>query len=60
MDASFDSRAALFDRARLITGSYNWTRSAAEHNHENLVVSEDEELVRAFGKTFERLWSNFE
>ncbi len=51
---------ALFDGARLMTGSYNWTRSAAQHNHENLVVSDDHELVGAFGKTFERLWASFE
>lgn len=50
---------AVFDNKRLMTGSYNWTRSAAEHNHENLVLSDDEELVLAFGKTFERLWSQF-
>ena len=51
---------ALFDRSRLLTGSYNWTRSAAAHNHENLVVSSDRALVVAFGKTFDRLWSSFE
>lgn len=50
---------AVFDNKRLMTGSYNWTRSAAEHNHENLVLSDDQELVLAFGKTFERLWSQF-
>ncbi len=50
---------AVFDDARVLTGSYNWTRSAADRNHENIVISDDEELVRAFGKTFERLWVKF-
>ena len=50
---------AVFDNTRVLTGSYNWTRSAADRNHENIVISDDEELVLAFGKTFERLWSRF-
>jgi phosphatidylserine/phosphatidylglycerophosphate/cardiolipin synthase-like enzyme len=50
---------AVFDRQRLVTGSYNWTRSAAERNHENLVLSEHPRLVRAFDETFARLWQGF-
>jgi len=50
---------AVFDRELLVTGSYNWTRSAADHNEENIVVSNDTRLVQAFGDTFERLWSAF-
>lgn len=50
---------AVFDDERVLTGSYNWTRSAADRNHENIVISDDDELVRAFGKTFERLWVKF-
>jgi len=47
---------ALFDEATLLTGSYNWTRSAASDNLENLLVTDDPRLVRAFIDTFERLW----
>ena len=47
---------AVFDRRILLTGSYNWTRSASAYNHENLVVTDDPRLVRAFLKTFEALW----
>lgn len=50
---------AVFDNKRVLTGSYNWTRSAADRNHENIVISDDDELVLAFGKTFERLWAQF-
>jgi phosphatidylserine/phosphatidylglycerophosphate/cardiolipin synthase-like enzyme len=50
---------AVFDNKRVLTGSYNWTRSAADRNHENIVLSDDAELVLAFGKTFERLWDSF-
>lgn len=51
---------ALFDRDTLLTGSYNWTRSAATSNQENIVRSTDASLVRAFTETFDRLWKRFE
>lgn len=47
---------ALFDQERLLSGSYNWTRSAAERNYENLVLSTEANLVRSFQQEFERLW----
>jgi phosphatidylserine/phosphatidylglycerophosphate/cardiolipin synthase-like enzyme len=47
---------AVFDGQTAVTGSYNWTRSAAEHNAENLVVLHDPRLCRAFSQAFERLW----
>ena len=46
---------ALFDRRLLVTGSYNWTRGAAEGNYENIVVTDDPRLVKQFGKEFDRL-----
>ena len=50
---------AIFDTTYLVTGSYNWTRSAAAHNEENMVVSTDPRLRRAFCETFEKLWQEF-
>ena len=50
---------ALFDRRVLLTGSYNWTRSAADDNQENLIVTSDDKLVAAFGAEFDRLWRSF-
>ncbi len=47
---------ALFDQKRLATGSYNWTRSAAYLNYENVVLTDDRKLVNAFTEEFERLW----
>ncbi len=44
------------DSRRLLTGSYNWTRSAARFNQENLLLTEDAMLVRAYLKEFEQLW----
>ncbi len=50
---------AIFDDEYLVTGSYNWTRSAATHNEENIVVSSDHRLVDAFRQTFDSLWKAF-
>ena len=47
---------AVFDGKIVVSGSYNWTRSAAEDNEENIVVTNDQKIVRAFHKQFERLW----
>jgi phosphatidylserine/phosphatidylglycerophosphate/cardiolipin synthase-like enzyme len=40
----------------LLTGSFNWTRSASEVNQENVIVTDDPRLVGAFVTEFERLW----
>lgn len=47
---------ALFDRRTLLTGSYNWTRGAANNNEENFLITGDERLVREFASQFERMW----
>jgi cardiolipin hydrolase len=51
---------ALFDGAFLVTGSYNWTLSAASFNEENIIVSNDRRLIQAFSETFAKLWQAFE
>ena len=40
----------------LVTGSYNWTRSASRANFENIVVLGERRLVERFEAEFERLW----
>ena len=47
---------AIFDGDCLVTGSYNWTRSAAEYNEENVVTLYDNSLIRQFAEHFQRLW----
>lgn len=58
--AHMHHKFALFDRRWLLNGSYNWTRSAAEHNEENLVLCNDANLLRQFQGVFETLWSGFD
>lgn len=47
---------AVFDNRALLTGSFNWTRSASKGNHENIIVSDDARFVGPFVKEFQRLW----
>jgi phosphatidylserine/phosphatidylglycerophosphate/cardiolipin synthase-like enzyme len=56
--AHMHHKFAIIDRSRLLNGSYNWTRSAALHNQENLVVSSEHALVESFQQEFNRLWKN--
>ncbi|MCA9066118.1 MAG: DUF1669 domain-containing protein [Planctomycetaceae bacterium] len=50
---------AVFDGRIAVSGSYNWTRSAAQHNEENIVVTSQETIVRRFQKQFDELWQQF-
>jgi phosphatidylserine/phosphatidylglycerophosphate/cardiolipin synthase-like enzyme len=47
---------AIFDRRVLVTGSYNWTRSAAEYNEENMLVTGEPALIARFQNVFDGLW----
>jgi mitochondrial cardiolipin hydrolase len=58
-EAHMHHKFAVFDGARLLSGSYNWTRSAARYNQENITITNDAALVAAFAREFERLWSDF-
>ena len=55
--AHMHHKFALFDGQRLLTGSFNWTRSASEQNEENMIITPDPVLVSAFQGRFEALWN---
>jgi mitochondrial cardiolipin hydrolase len=55
--AHMHHKFALFDGKRLMTGSFNWTRSASEQNEENLIITPDPVLVAAFQARFDDLWA---
>lgn len=48
---------AIFDDKRLLTGSYNWTRGAAENNMENFLVTTEGKLVARYAGVFEGIWN---
>lgn len=47
---------AISDKRLVVSGSYNWTRSAATRNQENIIVLGDPRLVAGFQTEFEKLW----
>ncbi len=51
---------AVVDKALLLTGSYNWTRGAADLNHENLLISDSQALVHSYLKEFDQLWKSMD
>ena len=53
------NKFAILDGSLLVTGSFNWTRSAAQSNQESFIISDDPVLVRAHQKAFESLWDKF-
>jgi phosphatidylserine/phosphatidylglycerophosphate/cardiolipin synthase-like enzyme len=50
---------AVFDGEILLTGSFNWTRSAAAVNEENFLITRNAQLVRPYAEQFDRLWEQW-
>ena len=57
-DAHMHHKFAIFDGKQLLNGSFNWTRSASKYNQENILVTDNKELLGKFSREFERLWNN--
>ncbi len=51
---------AIFDDEALLTGSYNWTMSAAQYNQENILLTRNEHSIKAYRKEFDRLWEEMD
>ena len=49
----------LIDKKTVLTGSYNWTRSAASSNEENIIILSNEGLCHRFQSEFDQLWAKF-
>lgn len=47
---------AVVDREVVLTGSYNWTRSAAQYNEENLLVTREKSVISRYQEEFNRMW----
>ena len=58
-EAHMHHKFAVFDETTLLTGSYNWTRGANRDNQENILVTEDQGVVRAYQEEFDRLWERY-
>jgi phosphatidylserine/phosphatidylglycerophosphate/cardiolipin synthase-like enzyme len=49
-------KVMVIDGELVITGSYNFTRSAEERNDENVIIIMDEDLANAYLVEFTRIW----
>nr|XP_057930499.1 mitochondrial cardiolipin hydrolase [Doryrhamphus excisus]XP_057930500.1 mitochondrial cardiolipin hydrolase [Doryrhamphus excisus] len=49
---------AVVDGRLLITGSLNWTLAAVQCNSENILITEEPDLVRPYVREFSRLWAD--
>lgn len=54
------NKFCIIDERLLITGSYNWTKSAEINNHENVIVSTELKLISQFNSQFIKLKKNTE
>ncbi len=54
-DAHMHHKFAIFDNHTLVTGSFNWTRSASSSNYENIIALHDPQLLASFGREFDEL-----
>lgn len=47
--ATAHNKVLVVDSADVITGSFNWTKSAEERNAENLLIISDKEIAKLYG-----------
>ncbi len=48
----------IIDNQKLLTGSYNWTRTGSDVNNENVLITSNKSIVKAYKKEFKRLWKD--
>lgn len=51
---------SVADGKSVVTGSYNWTRSAAQYNEENIVVTTENTVVQVYAREFEKMWAKMD
>ena len=50
----------MIDNRKVITGSFNWSSSAARTNDETLLVIHSPQLAKHFTREMDRLWDSVE
>ncbi|XP_052069010.1 uncharacterized protein LOC127708201 [Mytilus californianus] len=51
---------AIIDQEHLMNGSFNWTQKAITGNQENILITNNEDIVLPFISEFEKLWLKFD
>jgi phosphatidylserine/phosphatidylglycerophosphate/cardiolipin synthase-like enzyme len=55
-DGLMHDKFAVIDDTVLVTGSFNWTKSADEKNRENIMIIKNPEIAKIFSNEFEEIW----
>jgi phosphatidylserine/phosphatidylglycerophosphate/cardiolipin synthase-like enzyme len=50
------NKVAVFDDKIMVTGSFNWTWSANNVNHENAIFIDDPRVIKRYTDEFNSLW----
>ena len=50
----------VIDERMALTGSYNWTLSAARFNHENIMLTSEAGIIKSFLTEFDKLWGEMD
>ncbi|XP_072040411.1 mitochondrial cardiolipin hydrolase-like [Amphiura filiformis] len=50
----------LVDRKLLINGSFNWSFNGVTRNNDNVLITDEKELVNPYNNEFDKLWELFD
>ena len=53
------NKFCVIDLSVVITGSFNWTAQAVQHNQENILFFENKDIAKVYAEEFEKLWNLF-
>ena len=51
---------AIIDNTIVITGSFNWSSQAVNHNQENILFLENKNISEKYTEEFNKLWNNYD
>lgn len=54
---SMHHKVVIIDEEIVITGSYNWSKTAEEENNENLIIIRSKDIAEIYGEEFEKIWN---
>ena len=50
----------IVDKTTLLNGSFNWTCLAVNSNNENVLITNNPEIVQPYCAEYEKLWEMFD
>lgn len=55
---SMHNKVMIIDGEIVVTGSYNWSKTAEKENNENLIIVRSKYVAELYEREFEKIWSN--